>query len=44
MNVILCKIENELLLTAVQHLKSFGFNIDVLVFDGLWFGKKKEKK
>ena len=35
MNVILCKIENELLLTAVQHLKSIEFNVDVLVFDGL---------
>ena len=44
MNVILCKIENELLLTAVQHLKSLGFNIDVLVFDGLMVPKEEGKE
>ena len=33
-NVILCKKENECLLYAVQYLKSIGFNIDVLIFDG----------
>ena len=42
MNVILCKIENELLLTAIQYLKSIDYNVDVLVFKlmDLWFVKK----
>ena len=39
MNVILFRIENELLLTAVRHLKSIGYNVDVLVFDGLMVRK-----
>ena len=44
MNVSLCKIENELLLTTVQHLKSIGFNVDVLVLDGLMVSKEEGKE
>jgi hypothetical protein len=39
MNIILCKIENTILLTAVQYLKSLGFYIDVLIFDGFMIRK-----
>ena len=35
MNVILCKFENELLLTVIRYLKSTDYNVDVLVFDGI---------
>ena len=43
MNVILCKIENELLLTAIQYLKSIDYNVDVLVFDGFMVRKEDGK-
>jgi len=33
-NVILCEIENEILLNSVAYLKTLGFIISVLVFDG----------
>ena len=39
MNVLLCKLENEILLTAVQYLKSLNYNVDVLVFDGFMIRK-----
>ena len=39
MNVILCKLENEILLTAVQYLKSLNYSVDVLVFDGFMVRK-----
>ena len=38
-NVILCRIENECLLYAVQYLKSLGFNVDILIFDGFMVRK-----
>ena len=43
MNVILCKIENELLLTAIQYLKSIHYNVDLLVFDGFMVRKEDGK-
>lgn len=33
-NIILCEIENTIILHATSFLKSYGFNVDVLIFDG----------
>ena len=41
-NIILCEIENNILLHSVQYLLSKGFNIDVLVFDGFMVRKDKD--
>lgn len=41
-NIILCDIENTILLLTVQYLISKGYNVDVLVFDGLMIRKNKE--
>ena len=38
-NIILCDIENLILLTSVQYLMSLGYNVDVLVFDGMMVRK-----
>jgi hypothetical protein len=32
--IILCRLENEILLNFVQHLINEDYNVDVLVFDG----------
>lgn len=41
-NTILCDIENEILLTSVSYLIKKGYNVDVLVFDGLMVRNNKE--
>ena len=41
-NTIICDIENTILLLAVSYLINKGYNIDVLVFDGLMIRKNKE--
>ena len=41
-NIILCETENLILLTAVQYLLANGYNVDVLVFDGLMIRKDFE--
>jgi hypothetical protein len=38
-NCILCQVENELLLTAVEYLMNNGYNIDCLIFDGFLIRK-----
>lgn len=38
-NIILCEMENLILLTAVQYLMSLGYDVDVLVFDGMMIRK-----
>lgn len=40
-NIILCEKENLILLTAVQYLMNLGYNVDVLVFDGMMVRKVK---
>jgi hypothetical protein len=42
-NIILCTLENEILLNAVQYLIKEGFNVDVLVFDGCMIRKDENK-
>ena len=42
-NIILCNIENEILLTAVQYLMKEGYKVDVLVFDGCMIRKEDDK-
>lgn len=42
-NIILCEIENNLLLHSIQYLLSKGYNIDVLIFDGFMIRKDKDK-
>ena len=42
-NIILCTLENELLLSSVQYLINEGFNVDVLVFDGCMIRKDENK-
>ena len=34
MNIILCKLEHKILMNCVKFMRSKGFNVDVLVFDG----------
>ena len=41
-NIILCDLENLILLTSVQYLLSLGYNVDVLVFDGMMVRKGEE--
>ena len=42
-NVILCNLENEILMYAVQFLMNNGFNVDVLIFDGCMIRKVEDK-
>jgi hypothetical protein len=41
-NTIICDIENTILLLAVSYLINKGYNVDVLVFDGLMIRKNKD--
>ena len=43
-NIILCNLENEILLNAVQYLKTNNYNVDVLVFDGFMIRKEDDKE
>lgn len=38
-NVVLCKLEHQLLMNAVYFMRSKGYSVDVLVFDGLMIRK-----
>ena len=40
-NIILCSLENEILMYSVQYLLNEGFNVDVLVFDGCMVRKRE---
>lgn len=40
MNILLCKLEHNVLMHSVQYMKSIGFNVDVLVFDGFMVRKE----
>lgn len=42
-NIILCNLENEILLYTVQYLIKEGFHVDVLVFDGCMVRKEENK-
>jgi hypothetical protein len=42
MNIVLCKIEHQLLINAVAFMKNEGYNVDVLIFDGFMIRKNKE--
>jgi hypothetical protein len=42
-NIILCNLENEILLYSVQYLMKEGYNVDVLVFDGCMIRKEEGK-
>ena len=42
-NIILCSIENEVLLTSVQYFMKEGYKIDVLVFDGCMIRKQDKE-
>ena len=42
-NIILCRIENEILLTSVQYLMKEGYKVDVLVFDGCMIRKEENQ-
>ena len=42
-NIILCTLENEILLSSVQYLINAGFSVDVLVFDGCMIRKDENK-
>jgi hypothetical protein len=43
-NIILCNLENEILLNAVQYLMGKDFKVDVLVFGGCMIRKEKDKE
>ena len=43
-NIILCTLENEILLYAVQYLMSKDYKVDVLVFDGCMIRKEEDKE
>jgi len=43
MNVLLCKLEHNVLMNSVLYMKSLGFNVDVLVFDGFMVRKDENK-
>lgn len=43
-NIILCNLENEILLNAVQYLMSMDYKVDVLVFDGCMIRKEEDKE
>ena len=40
-NIVLCTLENEILMYSVQYLINEGFNVDVLVFDGCMIRKRE---
>lgn len=42
-NVILCKLEHQLLMNAVYFMRSKGYNVDALVFDGFMVRKGELK-
>lgn len=42
MNIVLCKLEHQLLINAVAFMKNEGYNVDVLIFDGFMIRKNKE--
>lgn len=42
MNILLCKLEHKILMNAVLYMKSLGFNVDVLVFDGFMVRKEQD--
>lgn len=42
MNVLLCKLEHQILVNAVRFFNDKCYNVDVLVFDGLMIRKTKE--
>jgi len=42
MNIVLCKLEHQLLINAVLFMLNEGYNVDVLVFDGFMIRKNKE--
>jgi len=42
-NIILCELENLILLTSVQYLINLGYSVDVLVFDGMMIRKDENK-
>lgn len=42
MNILLCKLEHQILVNAVRYFIEKGYNVDVLVFDGLMIRKTKE--
>jgi hypothetical protein len=43
-NIILCILENEILLNSVQYLMNECFNVDVLVFDGYMIRRDENKE
>lgn len=43
MNILLCKLEHNVLMNSVSFMKSQGFNVDVLVFDGFMVRKEDDK-
>lgn len=42
MNIILCKLEHQVLMNAVMFMTEKGYNVDALVFDGFMVRKIKE--
>lgn len=42
MNILLCKLEHQILVNAVRYFIEKGYSVDVLVFDGLMIRKTKE--
>ena len=42
-NIILCSIENEVLLTSVQYFMKEGCKVDLLVFDGCMIRKEDKE-
>ena len=42
MNIVLCKLEHQLLINAVAFMTTEGYNVDVLIFDGFMVRKNKD--
>jgi len=42
MNIILCKLEHNVLMNAVAYMRNEGYSVDVLIFDGFMIRKNKE--
>ena len=42
MNIVLCKLEHQVLMNAVMFMTERGYNVDALVFDGFMVRKIKE--
>jgi hypothetical protein len=42
-NIILCSLDNEILLNSVQYLMNEDYNVDVLVFDGCMIRRDEHK-